>query len=866
MDSIVPLRTQISDRFPVASFAVRVPSRRYLEIACATDPRLFHRDHQAARSPKNFFSSRGRGLIPAAAGRETTYLLPSEQLQQFAGAPRLYYALATYGGPRGEDARFSIHPEALDRVPSIALSADFTGRSLDRTRVGAPPPDARYGGAHGSGLAWGGDDALAAQAAQGRPAAPARYDDGYGSALWDAPPSSPRPRAAAERGAGAYGDPRRRTRALEDELPAEEFEDGAALARAEADGEPDAPEPAPQPLGKRRFGDGVRKRALLVGINAYQHQNRLTGCVPDVNSMRAVLKDCYGFADRDITRLTDRAATRSAILSALRRLFSDCGAGDVIVFHYSGHGASVLHPSVPNRLVQGLCPVETPTRFTVSNLITDADLTSLLGRAAEGANITIILDSCFSGGMGEAVGVPDITIKCLPLPESLSEAQDVTIAPVGLCTATVDGEYVTGSGRISNARLVCERRPNTTTVPDAKATLFTAVDYSELAGDGATNGLYTGALVDVLRNGGGTLTNEEVQQRVVEAVAMLPGGQDANPMLRGAGNRMSHQFLWPYDSCLMPEAAGAEDGREVAALGMSSSVVYAGAQDAYGDPARRGGAPRAQLDVPAKLKIAGAVARAAAAGRGYGAVDFSGPGELGEDEGISLGLFDFTQRSGGLGALLSALRRRDPEGFSRSFGGEAEEILAVTCARTPEDRLAPVAGRQLWEEPWLSRFQAAASLPSMCPSQNEVAVTEYLDPHLEAASWLGLDTPRALAMLHDRCLRLGNGAGLGFVARAVGPVRTQADRLAALKALGHPDLRSFQRSANLPATGAFDPRTHAALSGAVRRLGARSPLPIPALPQMLDRIVQAARGTPAEARLSKLRTSRELTDDAVRAA
>ena len=99
MESITPARTRISDRFPVASFTVRAPEKRYFEIACATDPTLFHVSQKGKRTPRNFFSSSARGLIRGS--REgMTYMMPPDQLQQFAGAKRLYYALATYGGPR----------------------------------------------------------------------------------------------------------------------------------------------------------------------------------------------------------------------------------------------------------------------------------------------------------------------------------------------------------------------------------------------------------------------------------------------------------------------------------------------------------------------------------------------------------------------------------------------------------------------------------------------------------------------------------------------------------------------------------------------------------------------------------------------
>ncbi len=161
MERIIPCRDEITDRFPVASFAVHVPPARSFEVACTVDPRLLHSSWSARRTPENFFTSRYGGLLRAPRG-ETVWFLPSDQLQRFVGARRIYYALATYGGARGEAPRFSVRPDALENVPCIEVSPDFTGRMLGR--LGSPVPslatDAYGGAGHHSTLRWGGDDAL----------------------------------------------------------------------------------------------------------------------------------------------------------------------------------------------------------------------------------------------------------------------------------------------------------------------------------------------------------------------------------------------------------------------------------------------------------------------------------------------------------------------------------------------------------------------------------------------------------------------------------------------------------------------------------------------------------------------------------
>ena len=103
----------------------------------------------------------------------------------------------------------------------------------------------------------------------------------------------------------------------------------------------------------------ANKRALLVGINAYPTAP-LRGCVNDVTEMKKVLQDLYGF--QDITMLTDAAATTRAIMDALQKLVAGAAPGDILYFHYSGHGSQYPNNSgtdiEPDGLDEIICPVD----------------------------------------------------------------------------------------------------------------------------------------------------------------------------------------------------------------------------------------------------------------------------------------------------------------------------------------------------------------------------------------------------------------------------------------------------------------------------------------------------------------------------
>ena len=86
----------------------------------------------------------------------------------------------------------------------------------------------------------------------------------------------------------------------------------------------------------------MAKKALLIGINRYRIPGAdLRGCVNDVKNMRQVLTDLYGFKVNDVTTLTDLAATTTAMQAAIGKLVTGARAGDVLLLHYSGHGANV---------------------------------------------------------------------------------------------------------------------------------------------------------------------------------------------------------------------------------------------------------------------------------------------------------------------------------------------------------------------------------------------------------------------------------------------------------------------------------------------------------------------------------------------
>ena len=139
------------------------------------------------------------------------------------------------------------------------------------------------------------------------------------------------------------------------------------------------------------------KKALLVGINNYPGTaNDLMGCVNDVQNMQNLLISMFGFATQNITMLTDREATTANILKGLEALVAGARPGDLLVFHYSGHGSQVADPEgdEPDQLDEILCPYDLDWK---TKMIRDDDLARIFEPVLPGAHLEVFLDSCHSG-------------------------------------------------------------------------------------------------------------------------------------------------------------------------------------------------------------------------------------------------------------------------------------------------------------------------------------------------------------------------------------------------------------------------------------------------------------------------------------
>jgi hypothetical protein len=181
--------------------------------------------------------------------------------------------------------------------------------------------------------------------------------------------------------------------------------------------------------------------ALLVGINEYADPTyKLAGCVNDVRHVRSFLEQGVGRSQGiglELCVLTDREATRGAVLEALRGLHAKARPGNTILFYFAGRGTEAPVP--------GLSHAEGPTPLVDALVMHDTylaekELFRLLDEPIRrGARVTIILDSCYSGSLTRDVLTDESAVRrTLATPEFLARVEGLIRPPEAVIPAATD--------------------------------------------------------------------------------------------------------------------------------------------------------------------------------------------------------------------------------------------------------------------------------------------------------------------------------------------------------------------------------------------------------------------------------------------
>ena len=140
------------------------------------------------------------------------------------------------------------------------------------------------------------------------------------------------------------------------------------------------------------------KYALCVGVNDYDYAawesqgweiTPLHGTVNDATYFRKNLTERGGWAESDITFLTNETATKAAIQAAIAGYAAKAKAGDTFVYQHSSHGLNHGEDAYVKEV--GLA--------TYATIYEDFELAEDLAAFASGVKVVIVIDACHSGGM-----------------------------------------------------------------------------------------------------------------------------------------------------------------------------------------------------------------------------------------------------------------------------------------------------------------------------------------------------------------------------------------------------------------------------------------------------------------------------------
>lgn len=163
-----------------------------------------------------------------------------------------------------------------------------------------------------------------------------------------------------------------------------------------------------------------KKYALIIGIDKYYdkpgvlHGSMLRGCVNDATAIKGMLTKRFGFEGPDITLLTNEAAGRKNVDSAINTILKKVKAGDAFVFYFSGHGVWMDNSNqnpLEKKLKLGMNQALVLSDLYADNLgclYRDASVKRMFNKFVDRKVIaTGIFDCCFSGRIAQ---VPEISV------------------------------------------------------------------------------------------------------------------------------------------------------------------------------------------------------------------------------------------------------------------------------------------------------------------------------------------------------------------------------------------------------------------------------------------------------------------------
>ena len=234
------------------------------------------------------------------------------------------------------------------------------------------------------------------------------------------------------------------------------------------------------------MGKGI---ALTLGLNAVDPRHyagwsgELNACEADAEDMAAIAKS----KKFSVSTLLTKAATRSRVTNAIQGAAKRLKRGDIFMLSYSGHGGQL--PDRNNDEPDGM----DETWCLYDGEIVDDELHALYRKFAAGVRILVFSDSCHSGTVTKlAYYHGTVGARATPSderPRYRAMPPDVALRTYRRNMAFYD--------KILKAKTAKDSQPE----PAASILLVSGCQDNQLSQDGAFNGLFTGQMLRVWKNG-----------------------------------------------------------------------------------------------------------------------------------------------------------------------------------------------------------------------------------------------------------------------------------------------------------------------------------------------------------------------------
>jgi hypothetical protein len=277
----------------------------------------------------------------------------------------------------------------------------------------------------------------------------------------------------------------------------------------------------------------ARALSLHIGLNLVDPKHYggwsgpLAACEFDANDMAALAKS----AGMAASKLLTRAATRKAVLGAIRKAAKALKRGDLFFLSYSGHGGQVADASgdEPDKQDETWCLYD-------AQLIDD-ELYFELSKFAAGVRVLVLSDSCHSGTVTRARPEPpppgtrarlmpaDVALRVYETHRAFYDRLQTDVAQAAGKASIADPDAVLATLAVQGGRVQSIARRL-----KAAVILISGCQDNQVALDGDHNGAFTGQLRRIWNSGMFDGTHAQFHARIV---AGMPATQTPNLFLLG---------------------------------------------------------------------------------------------------------------------------------------------------------------------------------------------------------------------------------------------------------------------------------------------------------------------------------------------